>query len=273
MRQTTLRLVPLAAVAAVIGALAALVAGFADNGDAASGVAPSNTSPPTISGTAKVGSQLTASTGTWTGTEPIQYSYRWLRCDNTGGSCSSISGATDKTYTLKTVDVDNTLRVRVTAKNASGTDSATSVPTAVVTAEPKPPATGCPSGNGPVKVSDVTAPARLVIDRFTVDPSVVTRGTEQVIVQAHVSDTCGQTVQGALVYGTAVPFAQLNVPAEQPTDANGVATIQFQVLAGFPAARNQQLLVFFLRARKPGDNVLTGISTRRLVSSRVSLGT
>ncbi len=270
---TRTRLIPIAGAAVAAGLLAVLVAGLAGAGraGAAATAAPSNTEPPSVSGSAREGSTLTASPGTWSGTSPISYAYRWLRCDRDGGSCATISGATEKTYTLKTVDVDNTLRVRVTASNSSGSSSATSVPTPVVTAAPKAPATGCPSGNGPVKVTEVSSPARLLIDRFQVAPAVVTRSTPAVSVRVHVSNTCGQSVQGALVYGAGVPFAQLNVPAEQTTDNDGTATLQFQVLRGFPASRNQQLLVMFLRARKPGDNVLAGISTRRLVSTPVNL--
>ena len=58
---------------------------------------------------------------------------------------------------------------------------------------------------------------------------------------------------------------------EQPTDANGLATITIHQLKGFPADRNQQLLVMFVRARKQGEDLLGGISSRRLISFPVNL--
>jgi hypothetical protein len=62
------------------------------------------------------------------------------------------------------------------------------------------------------------------VDRLAVDPSVVHRGTRDVAVRVHVSDTC------------------------------------------------KQLLVMFIRARKPGEDVnVGGISIRRLVSVAVDL--
>ena len=60
-------------------------------------VLPVNTSAPTISGVAQVGQTLTASSGAWSGTAPISYSYQWLRCDATGANCTDIAGATSST--------------------------------------------------------------------------------------------------------------------------------------------------------------------------------
>jgi hypothetical protein len=266
-------------VLAGVGAIAAAVVALAVSGTGAarSTTAPSNTSPPTITGTPQQGATLTAQRGQWSN-NPTSYSYFWTRCDDTGGSCSDINGATDKTYTLKGVDVGNTLRARVKATNADGSSSATSVPTAVIKPKatpppppPPPPATGCPSGNGPAQVSAVMSPARLLLDGLQSDPNVVHRGGGTIVVRIHVSDTCGQAVQGALVYGTAIPYNQLSIPPETPTGSDGWAELDFHALAGFPVSRNQSLIAIFARARKQGENLLAGISTRRLFSIRVNL--
>jgi hypothetical protein len=262
----------LAGAALLLGA----VFGGAGSGSAASASAPSNQSPPTISGTAEEGQTLTASNGTWDGTTPMTFTYQWRRCDENGGSCSSISGATDKTYTLKGVDVGNTIRVRVTAKNSDGSATATSVPTAVVKAKAAPPPTtkdGCPtSGSGTLDVNSVSAPARLLIDGQAISPSVVSRDTSSITVRFHVSACGGRNVQGALVMAQAVPFEQFSVPPEATSGADGWATLQMNRDRFFPASPRQQLLAMVSRARKPGEPVLGGISVRRFVSFPVRLG-
>jgi hypothetical protein len=247
-------------------ALVASITGLAETGGAAPQAAPGNQSPPTISGTAEEGKTLTANNGTWTGS-PTSFGYQWLRCDSDGGSCSGIGGATEKTYALRKVDVSDTIRVRVTARNSDGSTSATSVPTAVVKAAPA--TSGC-AGNAPIQIASVSPPERLLVDGQSISPSIVGRSSRSITIRAHVSCN-GKAVQGALVLAEAVPFNQFTRPNEATTGADGWAQLTMTQLSGFPAARQQQLLVVFFRARKAGEDVLGGVSTRRLVSFPVDL--
>jgi hypothetical protein len=97
--------------------------------------APANTSLPTIGGTTTVGSALTATTGSWSGS-PTGYGYQWRRCDAGGNNCANIGDATAAGYTLAGTDQGSTLRVVVTATNAGGSSSATSAQTAGVAGTP-----------------------------------------------------------------------------------------------------------------------------------------
>jgi hypothetical protein len=101
--------------------------------------APESTSPPSISGAAEKGQQLTAAPGSWSGS-PTAYAYEWLRCNAAGASCGAISGATSSTYTLGETDVGSTLRAAVAASNEAGSSApVNSAPSAVVTAGLLPP--------------------------------------------------------------------------------------------------------------------------------------
>jgi hypothetical protein len=86
---------------------------------------------PSVAGTAQAGQVLVASSGSWTNA-PTGYAYRWSRCDAAGAACVTIPGAALPSYTATAVDVGATLRVTVIARNAAGTTSAVSPPTAVV---------------------------------------------------------------------------------------------------------------------------------------------
>lgn len=93
--------------------------------------APVNSHRPTISGTAKVGKKLKASHGTWSNAP--KFTYRWRRCSSKGTSCRNIAGATAVAHPLVKADKGHRLEVRVTAKNAMGSVSALSAPSALVT--------------------------------------------------------------------------------------------------------------------------------------------
>jgi hypothetical protein len=101
---------------------------------------PTITQVPVISGTAQVGQTLTATSGTWDGTEPITATYQWLRCSaSTPNTCSAISGATGLSYTAVPEDEGYSLRVELTITNADGEDSEPSQATSPVAAAPAPP--------------------------------------------------------------------------------------------------------------------------------------
>jgi hypothetical protein len=101
---------------------------------------PVNTKPPTISPalSVKVGTALTGSQGTWSNT-PTTYRYYWFRCDNNGGSCTKISGATTTSYTVTSSDVNHTIRFQVTAANADGDTSVSTDPTNEIQQAPQAP--------------------------------------------------------------------------------------------------------------------------------------
>ncbi len=229
---------------------------------------PGNTAVPTITGTPQVGQKLTGDKGKWSGGS-ITYKYFWTRCGTAGKGCSNISGATATTHTLISADVGNTLRFKVEATNANGSTTAVSVATAIVTAVAKPPATGCPAGSGTVQASEVTSPARLLIRGQRASPTVVHRGTRHLTLRYHVTACGGRPVQGAMVYATAIPFGQLAIPPERATGAGGWASLDFRMLAGFPVSSRQHLIAVFARARVSGQNLLGGISTRRLFAVRI----
>ena len=99
--------------------------------------APSNTALPQISGSARRGQTLQASTGSWTNS-PASYIYQWQDCNSAGTDAANIPGATGSSYTLAASDVGDTIRVLLIASGAGGTGTAVSQQTAVVL--PPPPA-------------------------------------------------------------------------------------------------------------------------------------
>ncbi len=85
--------------------------------------APAEGSRPAISGQTRVGRSLSASTGKWSGTPPLLFSYQWQRCHL---RCTKIAGARRSSYKLTVADAGATMLVTVTATNVAGHASADS---------------------------------------------------------------------------------------------------------------------------------------------------
>ena len=257
------------AAAAGAGAMAiASAVGIAGASTAAN--PPSVRSLPSVTGTAQVGGTLTAQNGDWAGTQPLSYAYQWRRCGRGGASCVNVPGATAQTYTLVSADRGHRMRVHVTASNSAGSSSAVSRPTAVVRAASPSGPSGqikLPDGKVSIPVTAVASPERLIVSGVAFTPSVV-RSRSPFTARFRATDTRGFVVRGALVYMIGLPYGRIaNVP-EQETSTDGWVTFQVQPTARLPLVDGGALVVF-VRARKPGDNVLAGVSTRRLVQVRL----
>jgi PASTA domain len=93
---------------------------------------PTNTSPPEVIGRAAVGEYIDATTGNWTGAQPITYAYQWQLCNSAGADCRDLAGQRAATVRLEEAHVGGTLRTVVTASNPDGARASVSSPTGVV---------------------------------------------------------------------------------------------------------------------------------------------
>ncbi|MBM3635250.1 MAG: hypothetical protein FJW99_08245 [Actinobacteria bacterium] len=101
------------------------------------GVTPSSTAAPVVSGTPKVGQVLTVSNGTWNHV-PTGYAYSWQRCSSAAGAgCSGISGQRASTYTVTRDDVGKFLIASVTATSLNGPSQASTAAAVQVASLPK----------------------------------------------------------------------------------------------------------------------------------------
>ena len=115
-------------------------------GGGAAATPPSNSVAPVISGSTSLGSTLTSTTGTWSGTAPITYSYQWKRGATNIGTDSS-------TYVTVIGDSLANITCVVTATNSAGSANATS--NTLTMADYSPANTVAPSVSGTAVVGQV----------------------------------------------------------------------------------------------------------------------
>jgi hypothetical protein len=227
---------------------------------------PVNTAGPSVSGTALVGSTVTAQPGTWIGRQPISFSYGWLRCNTGGGECASIPGATGRTYRLTSSDVNHRMRFNLTAKNAVA---------AVTTMSGESPIVGVPLPAGAVKLAtgEISIPAasvpsdqRLVVSRVAFSPNPVRSRQQAITVRVRVTDTRGYLVRDVLVFVRSTP--RVTTGSRLVTVMDGWATFRLLPLSTFPSKRGA--VQFFVKAYRSGDPPLGGVAGYRLVQVRVA---
>jgi hypothetical protein len=228
------------------------------------GPLPASASPPTISGTPKEGQTLVARAGSWTNA-PTRFAYRWSRCDTAGNNCATIGAGS--TQRLGPSDVGRTIRLTVWATNRYGTGGpATSVPTAVIASALPSGAIKLPSGEISLPVQQVALPHLLVISGVVFAPNRLS-SRNAFVGRFRVTDTRGYVIRDAIVYAIGLPYAWIRAAPEAVTSTDGWAQITFIPTTFMPLRRAS--IVFFVRARKPGDSLLSGVSARRLVQVRV----
>jgi hypothetical protein len=188
------------------------------------------------------------------------------------GPLSVLADTTSSTDSTSTGSTSSSTSSSTTTTTSSSTSTLTSTSTPASTTTSTVTTTTTPSGpegqirlaNGKISipVTSVTLPARLVIDGVRFTPGVVTSRRAPVSVRVHVSDTRGFWVRGALVFARSTPLVT-STPAEQVTNQSGYVTLSMFPRATFPLKRGYHVQ-FFLRTRKDGESLLSGVSSRRL---------
>ena len=118
------------------------------------------------------------------------------------------------------------------------------------------------AGAQTLDVAQVALPNTLVIDGVRFSPNPVRSRLAPIVARFHVSDSRGFSIAGASVLALGLPYGWVRSAPEALTDGAGWATIVMRAGAALP---KHGALVVFVRARKPGESVLSGVTARRLV--------
>ena len=157
----------------------------------------------------------------------------------------------------------------MTATNTTGSSSANAQPTAQV--QPPAGATRLANGRYSIPTSSVSLPHRLVVSGVQFSPTIL-RSRDTFTGRFRVTDTRGYDVRDAIVLVTGVPLGWILAPNEVRTNVDGLATLQLQPTTRLRLVRGGSM-VMFIRARKEGDSLLAGVSSRRLVRVRTATPT
>jgi CHRD domain/Ig domain of plant-specific actin-binding protein len=103
------------------------------------GSAPGNTKQPDPAGTAQDGKTVTVDNGSWSGLQPITFTYQWQTCTAVKVACTNLAGMTSSSLLIGPSQVGTLLRATIVASNAVGKTSAFSNLTTIVLAKATAP--------------------------------------------------------------------------------------------------------------------------------------
>jgi hypothetical protein len=189
------------------------------------------------------------------------------------GTAGPLGPAADTTTTTSSTTGSTSTETTSTDTSTTGSTSTTTSTTTTAPVTTTPTTSTVPSGpEGQIKlangktsipISSVSLPARLIVDGVRFSPSLVASRGRPLAIRVHVSDTRGYVVRGALVFVRSTPLVT-STPLEQTTDQAGYVTLTAIPRQTFPLKRGYHVQ-FFVRARKEGESLLAGVSSRRLV--------
>jgi hypothetical protein len=234
----------------------------------APGKAPANTRRPAIRGSMVEGMVITLDRGAWTGASSL--SHQWLRCNNAGGDCVPIPGATGAQYRLAAADVGHRIRAGVTARNSRGATTVMSGEPAIVVPAGPAGVVLLPTGERSIPATSVAVTERLVVSEVRFSPNPVRSRRAPISVRVRVKDTRGFIVRDALVFVRSTPLVTRGQPSRVRTATDGWASFTMVPRFTFPRPRNGFNVQYFVKAYRAGDHPLGGVAGYRLVQVRLA---
>lgn len=196
-----------------------------------------------------------------------------LVLDTGSGSTTTVtttgSGTTTTATTAGTGTTTTTGTTTATGTTTTGTTTTTTGSSGGGSSSQVSGARAIADGQTSIPASSVVLPARLTIRRVVFSPRIVRSHKKAVVIRFRVADTRGFYVRNAAVYMRGVPLHRITIVKEKRTSMAGWVTFKVRPTKQLKLKRGGRLIVF-VRARRPGEPLLGGTSTRRLVSLRVS---
>ncbi len=205
---------------------------------------PTNKALPTVVGALSVGQLVTGSSGIWSGSGTIAYSYVWNRCDALGSGCTVIAGAVLPTYKLTSADLGKTLGLTVTAKDSAGTATAYASLVGPVAPQGALASIGRPVVTGTANVGSTLT---VSVGVWTAAPSVVTYSWLR----------CDKT--GRACAAIAGATSSTDVPGA--ADAGHTLVARVQVTAGSSTQATLGLATALVAGGAPGTTTTTTTTT------------